>query len=258
MLNVLSAITTFNCIANHGGRNKFCSRACANSRTWSTEQKTKHSIIAKNLPTYEPPKLETRICPCGKSFLVKPCHKKRCCSSNCGTLFRKRVKCGGYREGSGRSKSGYYKNVYCGSTYELCWVIYHIDKKLPFKRFEGFLEKNNLKYYPDFLVGNTIVEIKGYWSEAVDRKKEMAESFGYKVEVLYKKDLENIFEYVKSTYGTTKFQTLYDDHKPVYNGVCCYCKKDFSKERKKPKTDNIFCSRSCSGKYRKIKNTPCR
>lgn len=26
---------------------------------------------------------------------------------------------GGYRKGSGRSKHGYYKGIYCGSTYEL-------------------------------------------------------------------------------------------------------------------------------------------
>lgn len=253
----------FNCISKHGDKNKFCSRSCANGRVWTTEKKTRHSVIAKALPTYKPAKFETRVCPCGNNFLVKPFHKKKCCCRDCSTLFRKRVKCGGYREGSGRSKSGYYKGVYCGSTYELCWVIYHIDKKLPFKRFEGILEKNGLKYYPDFLVDNTIIEIKGYWTEGVDRKKELAESFGYKVEVLYKSDLQYMFEYVKNTYGTNKFHTLYDTHKPSFNGVCCHCKKEFSSERKKPNTKDIFCSRSCSGKYcsdkyRKTKNTPCR
>ena len=161
-----------------------------------------------------------------------------------------RSKCGGYREGSGRSKFGYYKGIYCGSTYELCWVIYHLDNCLPFERFKGFLKDDRIKYYPDFLIGNRIIEIKGYWTESVDRKKKLAESLGYEVEVLYKKDLKKIFDYVKEKYGTTKFQTLYDEHKPSYVGTCCQCKKEFSKERKKPKTKNVFCSRSCSGTYR--------
>lgn len=170
-----------------------------------------------------------------------------------------RSRCGGYREGSGRSKSGYYKEIYCGSTYELCWVIYHLDNNLSFKRFEGFLEKDGLKYYPDFLVGNDqIVEIKGYWTEVVDKKKKLAESFGYRVSILYKEDLKNIFNYVEEKYGTKRFQTLYDKHKPSYSGVCCYCKSEFFKERRKPKTQQVFCSRSCCGKYRKNQNTPCR
>ena len=46
-------------------------------------------------------------------------------------------KLGGYREGSGRSKSGYYNGIYCGSTYELCWVIYALDTQVKFDRFKG-------------------------------------------------------------------------------------------------------------------------
>ena len=42
---------------------------------------------------------------------------------------------GGYRPGSGRAKTGYYKGIYCGSTYELAWVIYQIDNNKDFSRF---------------------------------------------------------------------------------------------------------------------------
>lgn len=253
----------FNCISSkHGGKNKFCSRSCANSRTWNEEKRARHSITAKSHPKYKPPKFEERICPCGKSFLVRPFKKYKHCSYECSVVHRPkeiRSKCGGYREGSGRSKSGYYNGIYCGSTYELCWAIYHLDKGLPFKRFEGLLEKNGLKYFPDFLIGdNQIVEIKGYWTESVDKKKTLAESLGYKVSILYKEDLKPMFDHVKKNYGTDKFQTLYDDHKPNYVGTCCHCKKEFNSERKKPRTQDVFCSRSCCGKYRKIKNTPCR
>ena len=257
----------FDCISFHKDgnyerkyRKKFCSRKCAASRSWDEEKKARHSAIAKSLPTYKPAKLVERICPCGKKFMVRPCLKKKHCCHPCSSKYRPKYPgMGGYREGSGRSKSGYYKGIYCGSTYELCWVIYRLDKGLPFKRFEGLLEKGDLKYFPDFLVGNNqIIEIKGYWTEAVNKKKTLAESLGYKVKILYKEDLKHIFHYVKEKYGTDKFQTLYDDHKPNYVGTCCYCKKEFSSERKKPKTKDVFCSRTCCGKYRKIKNTPCR
>ena len=126
---------------------------------------------------------------------------------------------GGYREGSGRSKSGYYKGIYCGSTYELCWVIHSLDHGIEFTRFPGRLERDGLRYYPDFLLidGKTIIETKGYEKQdSVDRKTKLAESFGYDVRVLRKEDLEYAFSYVKSKYGTSNFQTLYDEYKPSH------------------------------------------
>jgi hypothetical protein len=154
---------------------------------------------------------------------------------------------GGYREGSGRSKSGYYNGIYCGSTYELCWVIYNLDHNIPFTRFNGYLEKDGLKYYPDFLIDNTIIEIKGYENaELVNKKTALAESFGYSVIVLRKEQLENEFRYVSTTYSSN-FKTLYDGYKPTYNYICNYCSTIFSRD-KKLKTDVVFCSRTCAGK----------
>jgi len=57
-----------------------------------------------------------------------------------------RVSVGGLRNGSGRSKSGYYKEIYCGSTYELCWVIYNLDHNISFSRFSGYLTDGKIKY----------------------------------------------------------------------------------------------------------------
>ena len=163
---------------------------------------------------------------------------------------------GGYRQGSGRSKSGYYKGIYCGSTYELCWVIYSIDHNVKFQRFPGLLEKDGLKYYPDFLLDDnkTIIETKGYEKqESVDRKTLLAESFGYTVKVLRKDDLQYAFEYVKTTYQTNKYHTLYDEYKPKYNYVCGCCSQHFTKDIVL-KTEIKFCSRVCAGKYRKAHN----
>jgi hypothetical protein len=163
---------------------------------------------------------------------------------------------GGYRKGSGRSKSGYYKEIYCGSTYELCWVIYSLDNNIGFDRFPGKLEKNGTVYYPDFLLADnkTIIETKGYEEqESVDKKTKVAESFGYVVKVLRKDDLKYAFDYVEKTYGTKKFYELYDDYKPQYSHTCDCCKELFETDRK-VKTETKFCSRQCTGKYRQQNN----
>jgi len=163
---------------------------------------------------------------------------------------------GGYREGSGRSKSGYYKGIYCGSTYELCWVIYSLDHNIGFTRFPKILEKNGVKYFPDFLLADqkTIIETKGYENQdSVDRKTEVAQSHGYIVCVLRKEDLQYAFDYVKQTYNTSKFYELYDEYKPKYTHVCSLCKKEFHSD-KVLKTELKFCSRSCSGRNRKLQN----
>jgi hypothetical protein len=163
---------------------------------------------------------------------------------------------GGYRQGSGRSKSGYYKGIYCGSTYELCWVIHSIDHNIKFIRFPNILERDGLKYYPDFLLddGKTIIETKGYEkSDSVDRKTKLAESFGYIVNVLRKNDLLYAFNYVTETYKTTEYHILYDGYKPKYDYVCSHCTAKFSRD-KKLKTDVVFCSRQCAGKFRNSVN----
>ena len=163
---------------------------------------------------------------------------------------------GGYRAGSGRSKHGYYKGIYCGSTYELCWVIFNIDHNISFNRFPGKLEHNDVVYYPDFLLsdGKTIIETKGYKKQnSVEKKTKVAEYFGYTVKVLRKEDLSEIFEYVKLKYNTNKFYELYDEYKPKYSHICNCCESKFETDRK-IKTETKFCSRVCAGRYRKSIN----
>lgn len=163
---------------------------------------------------------------------------------------------GGYRKGSGRSKSGHYKGIYCGSTYELCWVIHSIDHNVGFTRFPGKLEKDGVSYYPDFLLSDkkTIIETKGYEKqESVQKKIDVAESHGYKVQVLRKQDLSFAFDYVTKKYGTSRFHELYDGYKPKYDYQCCNCNSAFSSDKKK-KTQVYFCSNICAGKYRHSKN----
>jgi len=162
-------------------------------------------------------------------------------------------KLGGYREGSGRSKSGYYNGIYCGSTYELCWVIYALDTQVKFDRFKGILRGNNISYVPDFLLkdGKTIIELKGYESQdRVNEKTKLAESLGYTVVVLRKDDLKDVFAYVANKFGTKKFHTLYDGYKPKYAYQCGVCDTEFFRDVKLT-TNKVYCSRMCSGKGNK-------
>jgi hypothetical protein len=155
---------------------------------------------------------------------------------------------GGYRQGSGRSKSGYYKGIYCGSTYELCWVIYSIDTNVKFKRFEKKLTDGRTTYFPDFILDDnkTIIELKGYeLGDSVKNKTLLAEKLGYKVIILRKEDLADVFEYVYQKFGTKKFHTLYDGYKPKYEYNCKNCNGLILKDKKK-KTNLIYCSRQCS------------
>ena len=240
------------------GSKKFCSRSCANSRGPRTIE-FKETVSKKltnrpssNLGKLLVPRIDRACIGCKNTFEIKTTDNKKYCNNDCWKNYS-----GGYREGSGRSKSGYYQGIYCGSTYELCWVIHSIDHAIGFTRFSGVLESNELKYYPDFLLndGKTIIETKGYESqESVDKKTALAESFGYIVKVLRREDLQYAFDYVIQKYGTPKYHTLYDGYKPKYNYNCGHCTTLFTRD-KKLKTDTVFCSRYCAGKGHKGRTT---
>lgn len=246
------------CQVTHNKAGIFCSRACANSRAWTDDDKQKKSNSIKSSENFKKSVLKRRIknsffirkCQCGRDFQVRyNSSKKKFCSKVCDTFYTKR---GGYRNGSGRSKSGYYKGIYCGSTYELCWVIYSIDNGVRFKRFDHLINGEKFSYYPDFLLedGKTIIEIKGFEDpQKVEYKTKLAESQGFLVKVMYEEDLKDVFSHVEEKYKTKNFYTLYDDYKPLFDYLCSSCGIAFSKE-KKIKTEKHFCTRKCAGEYR--------
>lgn len=194
--------------------------------------------------------LEERLCKvCKLTFWCKPACKKLSCSKLCSNKLVSigvKGKTGGYREGSSNSKSGYYKGIFSGSTYELVWIIYRLDNGLEVTRFKGCIEQYGKKYFPDFDVNGDIVEIKGIWSEDVELKTNMAISQGYNISVKYKKDLETEFNWVRENYTYKTLDELYDGHRPKYTYICYTCKNEFGTEIKRT-TVNKFCSRSCAG-----------
>ena len=238
---------------------KFCSHSCSaihNNKNRKHTPETKHKMSVSNrLYNIQHPRIyqikSFKFCPiCNESF--HNLNNKIYCSKKCYLADSNRKHrnggCGGYREGSGYGKSGYYKGIYCASTYELCWVIYNLDHESEFSRFPGFLERDGLKYYPDFLIpNNTIIEIKGYHRSSVDEKTKLAQSFGYTVHVLYKSDIQHMIDYVKFTYITNDIVSLYDNYKPKFQYICSYCGCEFNCERKR-KTSKVYCSQTCTGK----------
>ena len=198
-----------------------------------------------------------KTCPiCGKIIPYEK-RKNKTCSIECGSVLgglnnrgNPSGKKGGHRDKGGRSKSGYYKGHFCGSTYELVYTIYNIDHNIPFERNKkGFpYEYNGMirNYYPDYITPNGYVEIKGYWTKLVDIK---ANALSEPIQILYEKDLQYAFDYVSKTYMNGKkseWQVLYDDHKPMYSKVCPQCGITFHREQ----NDRTFCSHKCGALYR--------
>ncbi len=124
---------------------------------------------------------------------------------------KKLSKCGGYKPRSGRGKSGWFKNYWCQSSWELAFVIYNIDHNIKFKRnnlgFQYTFKEKNLKYYPDFILGDTYIEIKGF---KTDKDVSKWEQFQGKLKILYKNDLIDVLSYVENKYGKN-FINLYEN-----------------------------------------------
>jgi hypothetical protein len=169
------------------------------------------------------------------------------CSSICATKTK-----GGYHCGSGFSKHGWYKGFWCDSTYELIFLIYCLDHNIPIKRNTEkfyYTYNNKIHYYvPDFIINNTtLIEIKGFYTDLVNVKKDAV--VDKPLIILYKKDLQDEFNYVKNTYHVYEgiFNTLFDNYKPQYKYTCGFCNKIFYSYVKK-RTPIVFCSRTCAGK----------
>jgi hypothetical protein len=111
-------------------------------------------------------------------------------------------------------KKGYYKNFWCDSSWELAYLIYCLDNDILIKRnSEGFYYQYNddkiRRYYPDFIVGDTYIEIKGCDNE-MNKYKYLY--FPKKLEVISSKEISKYLSYVESKYGKD-FIRLYNNNK---------------------------------------------
>lgn len=109
---------------------------------------------------------------------------------------------GGHRHGSGRGKKGWYKGYWCDSSYELAWIIYNLEHDLTFERnnktFPYYYNGIIRNWRPDFIQNGKYVEIKGWVTKQTGAK---ISQFTDSIEILTKKKLRNIFDYVITKYG---------------------------------------------------------
>lgn len=256
------------------GKSDFCSSKCAKAYSTAAKRAEINAKVSNALkgistnkggkiPVYENYLKYPKICPiCGKTIPWEKRTRKTCsdkCGYKSGTqknqqsgLYKRN---GGYREGSGRSKSGYWKGDFCGSTYELVYWIYCKEHNIPIKRntkrYPYIFEGKEHTYLPDYIVDGKLVEIKGYVNAAALAK---AAAVLEGIQILTIKELEPMMEYVDKTYGThhkgkvNNYHTLYDEYKPKFTYICSHCGKEFTRD-KELITELKFCSQSCAGSY---------
>lgn len=202
--------------------NRFCGCQCAaifnqkngGHRVYTDEDRKKLSVASRNNPwfTGEMTRLKEIKCQnCGKYFQPNSSDRKFC-SRKCSDVGRDLSRAGGFRLRGGRGKQGWYKGFFCGSSWELAWVIFQLEHGVEFSRntvgFEYTFDGETHQYYPDFLVGEkSYVEVKGYNSPQWEAKKKQ---FPHKLSVIGRDEIKPYLNYVVEKYGDD-FTRLYED-----------------------------------------------
>ena len=119
---------------------------------------------------------------------------------------------GGLRRGAGRGKKGRYKGIWCDSSWELAFVIYNLEHNIIIKRNKDYFEytyNNEIhKYFPDFIINDEYIEIKGFDTDKVNAKIEQFPKDKV-LKVYHKENLKEVFDYVINKYGND-FIKLYE------------------------------------------------
>ncbi len=220
------------------GSGKYCSRACANSRVFSDEAKLKKSLANKgNISWNKGKELAWGISKC--VYCSEDIKHRKCSPKQYHSECWKKAS-GGYRKGAGIGKSGWYKGIWCDSSYELAWVIYQLEHNIPFERNKVRYQYNwndkTLNYIPDFIQNKNIIEIKGFANSQTKEKLKTIPN----LKILFRKDLNIEFEYVEKKYGKD-FIKLYDGN--PYKQLTGKCKLCGSPCKEK----SVYCSRKCAG-----------
>lgn len=118
------------------------------------------------------------------------------------------------KKGAGRGIKGYYKGLYCMSTWELAWVVYQLEHG---KKVEQCKERfpynmnGELHYYtPDFKIGDTYYEIKNWHRPDTDFKISQFPKDKTLVLIEGKRQNEVFISYVVNKYGKEFYKTLYE------------------------------------------------
>lgn len=126
------------------------------------------------------------------------------------SLKMKGNKQSGYHKGCGRGKKGWYKGIFCDSTWELAYVIYCIDHNIKIERnkqmFDYEYNGEIHKYLPDFIINGQLVEVKG-WK---DPKWLVKEKIFKNIKIIDKDEIQKYIDYVKNTYNCKELVDMYE------------------------------------------------
>lgn len=213
---------------------KFCSRSCSasvNNKLKKHTEKTKAKISMSVLASKTPEVLE-RIKSKQEAWReanpqVNSTNLKKCrvclrwfdkptilCSKKCYATDAQRRALSYI--GTGRGKKGTYAGIYCQSSYELVFVIWHVDHKVMVKRSTKTVDYSyngkKRKYRPDFEINGTTYEIKGYEDALSKAKHRAAKSVIENFIILSYEDLKKYINYVCKKYNKIEETTfeLYD------------------------------------------------
>lgn len=214
------------------GTGRFCSQNCANSRPKSAEERNRIGKSAKaamiekdvrghNIQEYNK---HPNVCTvCGANLTYDLRERKTCCK-DCEKEYHRRFR-NKYIAEFGPTgcvsfcKYGTYQGIHCDSSWELAFLVYHLDHNITIKRntelFEYTYETSVHKYIPDFIIDGEYYEIKGFYDDVVYAKCEQFPTN----KVLHMIDSNNVgtyLEYAESRYGSNFCETLYDRSCPSY------------------------------------------
>lgn len=222
---------------------RFCSKSCANYRSHNSQTilKIKENVInsekfSAHLKEIQQKKHEMELeyynnpnhcIICGSSIPYNIKDNQTCGESSCYNKLLS-IRRSAHIEEHGynlnvtvksRYKYGTYNGVSCDSSWELAFVLYNIDHNISFTRnrtdyFEYIYDDKKHRFYPDFLVDDTYVEIKNGVSDLTNAKVSCIPS-NIKFKILYEADMKTYIDYVKITYGED-FYTMYDRNYPSW------------------------------------------
>ena len=243
--------------------NKYCSQSCsttyANLKRGPKSEKEKQNISAGvrkytiSNPRTKKEKITQkrykRCVVCDTEFELSGRSNRTTCGKDC--FITNQGRNATKQKSHGGGKKGIYKDFHCDSTYELAFLIYHLDHGIPFARCEEtrtYVYNGLTKLYtPDFVVNDDIVEVKGFMSKQAEAKLTQNSD----IKVIDRIGIKPYIKYVQKTYNVSKIESLYDIS--MYKHLvmeCKYCHDTISTRNPK----QVYCSRRCAGKSIQIQN----
>lgn len=210
--------TEFNAYSKWTKDKTYCSKSCANKSRGARSEETKNKIRNKLLGVKQSSvRIERRkelnkskrpITYCMICGQPKQHKTKVTCSRDC---FKTLATINALKqEKHGGGHKGIFKGYRCDSTYELAFLIWHLDNNIKIERSQNVYDycyKDKIsKYIPDFIVDNVEYEIKGFMCNRAKAKL----SQNPHIKVIDRNEIQPYIKYVKSRYGVKNIQDLYE------------------------------------------------